>query len=63
MTLTTFDATKFTLWQTWARLVQDLGGSLLHIAVGFNHIDVAKVLLQHDADVDAVDTFWVRIQP
>ena len=54
---------KFMLWQTCTRLVQDLEASPLHIAVGLNSIDVAKVLLQHDADVDAMDTFLVRIQP
>lgn len=54
---------KFMLWQTCGRLVQDLEATPLHSAVGFNNIDVAKVLLQHDADVDAMDTFLVRIQP
>ncbi len=45
------------------QLVQDLEATPLHIAVGYNHVDAAKVLLQHDADVNAIDTFLVRIQP
>ena len=35
----------------------------LHAAVGNNHVDAAKVLLQHDAGVNAIDTPLVCIRP
>lgn len=54
---------KFMLWQTWAKLVQGVEATPLHIAVIYTHVDAVKVLLQHNADVNAIDDLLVRIQP